>query len=147
MLFTCYTIYTMKVIVVDNNKVFLDAIVFFLEEKLNYKVIACFESGIELLESNQLYVADVILLDIEMPLLNGFETAKKLLETNSYLKIIAVTNHSEKAYLEDLIFTGFKGCVFKNKVFDLLEDVLQKVKKDGYSFPDNVNLKRFKPGL
>nr|WP_319400098.1 response regulator transcription factor [uncultured Carboxylicivirga sp.] len=130
----------MKLIVVDDNKSFLEAVTFFLEEKLNYIVIDKFNTGKDLLESYKINQADIILLDIEMPEMNGFEVAKRLLYKFHHLKLVAVTNHSDKVFLNDLIGSGFKGFVPKNTVFDHMSRVLNEVLNNGYSFPNYLKL-------
>lgn len=131
----------MKLIVVDDNKSFLEAVTFFLEEKLHYNVIDQFSSGGDLLSSSKLNQADIILLDIEMPDMNGFEVAKRLLYRYHHLKLVAVTNHSDSVFLNDLIGSGFRGFVPKNTVFDHMSKVLTEVHNNSYSFPTNLKLK------
>ncbi len=130
----------MKLIVVDDNKSFLEAVTFFLEGKLGFKVLACFESGNKLLNYTHVTDADIILLDIEMPDINGLEVAKRLLYKHHNLKIVAVTNHTDSIFLKDLISSGFKGCVLKNRVFEEMLKVLNDVKNQSYSFPQNLKL-------
>ncbi len=127
----------MKIIVVDDNRSFLEALTFYIEENLKHQVIGSFESGMSILESPIINDADIILLDIEMPLINGFEVAQRILSKYKNQKIIAVTNYSEKAYLKELLVSGFKGCVLKNKVFDELSLTLNIVLNHGYYFPKN----------
>lgn len=132
---------TMKLIVVDDNKSFLEAVTFFLEEKLHFNVIDKFSSGIDLLDSYKLNQVDIILLDIEMPNMHGFEVAKRLLYKYNHLKIVAVTNHTDKVFLNDLISSGFKGFVPKNTVFDHMAETLKQVYNNEYSFPNYLKLK------
>ena len=131
----------MKLIVVDDNKSFLEAVTFFLEEKLHFNVIDKFSSGIELLDSYKLNQVDIILLDIEMPDMDGFEVAKRLLYKYHHLKIVAVTNHTDKVFLNDLISSGFKGFVPKNTVFDHMAKTLNQVYNNAYSFPNYLKIK------
>lgn len=131
----------MKLIVVDDNKRFLEAITFFLKEKLKFEVIDQFNSGLDLLNSNKTIHADIILLDIEMPDMNGFEVAKRLLYKHNNLKLVAVTNHSDQVFLDDLIESGFKGFVPKNTVFDHMAKVLNEVFNNSYSIPRDLKIK------
>lgn len=131
----------MKLIVVDDNHSFLEAITFFLQEKLCIDVIEKFESGVELLKSKKITEADIILLDIEMPDMSGLEVAKQLLYHHKNAKLVAITNHNDKVFLDDLIYSGFKGFVPKNTVFDDMEKILLNVAKNVYSFPNQMKLK------
>ncbi len=119
----------MKLIIVDDNKQFLNTLRLFIQENLNHTVIAVAESGEEFLKIDPITIreADIILMDIMMNRLNGFETTKKITWTYPNLKIIAVTMHIEKVFLNEVIEAGFKGCVFKSEIFDSLEKALNEV--------------------
>lgn len=132
----------MDLILVDDNKSFLEALSFFIEKKLRYKVIAQFTSPIDFVASKQIRTADCILLDIEMPEMNGIKAAREILKDNKDIKFIAVTNHIEEAYMHDLISAGFKGCVFKNSLFEKLEEAIKVVTSGRYFFPKDIKIIR-----
>ena len=93
----------MKFIIVDDNKTFGDGIKYYLENILNHQVIGVAHDGEEFLKLKNSHEADIILMDIEMPKLNGIETVKKALWDSPFLKFIAVTSYKEKAYLLELL--------------------------------------------
>ncbi len=61
----------------------------FLDLAINYKIV---HSGYEVLEEYQLAYYDMVLLDIMMPDIDGFETASAIRKVNSYIPIIALTS-------------------------------------------------------
>lgn len=130
----------MRFIVVDDNKVFRESIVYFIENVLKQEVVATFENGKEVLESSHIYQADIVIMDVEMPELNGIESTKKLLWLNNFLKIIAVTAYKDKAYLFELVHAGFKACIFKDAVFDELECAIDKVSNNSIYFPKELKI-------
>ena len=134
----------MKFIVVDDNKTFRDGIKYYLENILSHEVIGVASDGKEFLKMKNNHEADIILMDIEMPNLNGIETVKKALWDNSYLKFIAVTSYTETAYLLDLLSAGFKACIFKQNVYDELENAINAVVSNQIYFPRNINLTKDK---
>ncbi len=119
----------MKLIIVDDNKQFLNTLRLFIQENLHHTVIAVAESGEEFLKIDPITIrdADIILMDIMMNRLNGFETTKQITWLFPNLKIIAVTMHIEKVFLNEVLEAGFKGCVFKSEIFDTLEKALNEV--------------------
>ncbi len=130
----------MKFIVVDDSKTFREGIKFYLENMLGHEVIKMVGDGLEFLELKNKCDADIIIMDIEMPHLNGIETVKKSMWDNQYLKFIAVTNYTDKAYLNELIEAGFKSCVFKANIHDELQDAINSVKNNKLFFPKGINL-------
>lgn len=130
-----------KIIVVDDSETFRDGITFFLEQVLSYEVVGCASNGKEFLLQKEKYIAaDIILMDIQMPEIDGIETAKRFLWYNSLMNVIAITSFRDIAYLRELIGAGFKGCVFKDKIFEDLETAVQYVLKGKLYFPDNIKI-------
>lgn len=119
----------MKLIIVDDNSDFRDNLRFFLEQKLNHSVIAEAASGEEFLALNEKIIrdADIILMDIIMNRLSGIETTRRITWVHFNLKIIAVTMHIEKIFLDQIIEAGFKGFVLKTNIFNTLEKTLNEV--------------------
>lgn len=119
----------MKLIIVDDNSEFRENLRFFLEQKLNHIVIAEAASGEEFLALSETIIreADIILMDIMMNKLSGIETTKQITWVHFNLKIIAVTMHIEKIFLDQIIEAGFKGFVLKTNIFNTLENTLNDV--------------------
>ncbi len=130
----------MNFIIVDDNKTFRESLKFHLESTLNYTVLNEYEDGVSFLDSENIHLADIILMDIEMPKMNGIEVVKKALWENSFLKFIAVTSYTDKAYLLDLLGAGFKACVFKSSIFEELEKAIIAVQHKHFYFPGDINL-------
>lgn len=128
----------MKIIIVDDNQQFLESLHFYISLRLGHKVIASYNNANLLLDSQIIYNADIILMDIEMLEINGIKATKLALNKNRELKIIAVTNYQEKAYLTTLVSTGFKGCVYKNNIFEELKTALEVVISDKQYFPKGI---------
>ncbi|NJK87002.1 MAG: response regulator transcription factor [Bacteroidales bacterium] len=65
-------------IIVDDNLFFLESLASLLSHNENFNIMGLFESGEHLLQYRELHYADLVLMDIEMPGLNGIEAAKRL---------------------------------------------------------------------
>ena len=92
----------MKVIIVDDSRIFREGLKFFIQENSNWQVISEASNGQEFLELNNLHLADIVLIDIEMPVMDGIEATKKVLWQHPNLKIIAITMYMDKVYLKQL---------------------------------------------
>lgn len=130
----------MKFIIVDDNNTFREGIKYYLENMLLHEVIGTASDGLEFLLIKNIHEADIILMDIEMPNMNGIETVKKALWGNSNLKFIAITDYTDKAYLLELIGAGFRSCVFKSNIYEGLKEAISSVMNNKLFFPDDINL-------
>ena len=128
----------MKLILVDDNKAFREGIKFYLECILHHEVIGMASNGKEFLDLNNKLEADAILMDIEMPLMNGIEATKLALWEWEGLKVIAITNYRHMAYLKDLILAGFRACIFKDKFYDEFDNTIFRVLEGDLVFPKNI---------
>lgn len=131
----------LKIIVVDDNKTFLEGIKFYLEKVLSHNVVGYASNGQEFLRcKDKTIAADVVLMDIQMPEVNGIEAVKKLLWYYRDSKVIAVTEFPGTAALRDYVSAGFKGCVIKSKIFEDLSDAIDNVLLGELYFPDNISI-------
>ena len=118
-----------KLIVVDDNCDFLASIGIFLEREASFEIIGMYSNPSTFLESEKISFADIIILDIEMPEINGINLAKKILRQDSEKKLMALTTYKEQVYLSNFIETGFKGCVYKDEVYFNLKPAIKTVLK------------------
>jgi two-component system nitrate/nitrite response regulator NarL len=127
-----------KIAIVDDNKTFLEGLVALLENNEQFEIVAVFTSGEDLLKFKFLHKIDVLLLDVEMPGIDGVKTAQLLNYNYPSIKIIAVTMYQEKVYLTQLIESGFKGFVSKTNVSDELFGIIDKIMKGELCFPESI---------
>ena len=127
-----------KVICADDSKLFVEAIKAIFSANDKYDLIEIHNNGAELLESSNIHIADVILLDINMPELNGIETAKRINFSFTNIPLIAITMHKDDMYLQEIIGAGFKAFIYKPDVETALFDVIEKVLDDEFVFQKNM---------
>lgn len=128
-----------KVVLVDDNKAFLEGLEALLENEEKFEIIGKFISGKELLKFEKLNCVDLLLLDVEMPELNGIQTAKLVNFDYPNMKMIAITMYQDKVYLTQLIESGFVGFVNKADVTDDLFDTIDEILKGELRFPETIN--------
>ncbi len=131
----------LKLILVDDNKQFRDGLRFYLEKILKFEVINEASNGEEFLQLDNIHLANIILMDIAMPKLNGIEAAKQYLNKRPHT-IIALTSYEERTYLNELIEAGIKGCVFKKNIHNQIKDAIEKVSNNEIYYPDDINIIR-----
>ena len=120
-----------KVMVVDDQQLFRQGIISLLNEYKNIKVVAEAENGIEALRSLELCNPDVILLDIDMPLMKGDEATKYIRKDYPHIKIIIISMYDELFYILDLLKSGVHGYLAKNEDIDIVVSAIQTVNNGG----------------
>lgn len=92
----------MKIAICDDDKVFRESTAISIERLFEERNIECsvhtFENGEKLLVGYKEERFDAVFLDIEMPLLDGFETARKLIAINPEINIVFISNKETMVY-------------------------------------------------
>lgn len=132
----------MKFIIVDDSNVFRVNLQEYLENTFSHEVIASVSCAEEFLKLKNIQEADIILMDIEMKEIGGIEAAKQILVEMPFLKIIAVTMYHDSVFLLQLIETGFKGCIFKDDIFETSKKAFIEVALGKTYFNPKIKLKK-----
>jgi len=129
-----------KTIIVDDNSIFLEGISSCILDDDRFEIIGKFSTGAKLLESDELKYSDLLLMDIEMPELNGIETAKRVNYSHPNLKMVAITLYQDKIYLKQIIEAGFKGFVNKVNIPNGLFETIDSVLEGKFCYPENIKI-------
>ncbi|HNW99689.1 MAG TPA: response regulator transcription factor [Bacteroidales bacterium] len=116
-----------KIVIVDDHEIFRGGLKLLINRLKNVKVIAEASNGKEFLDLLEFNIPDIVLMDIEMPVMNGIEATKKAIERYPELKIIALTMFNDEEYVENMIEAGVKGFLLKNINKDNLDKAIQSV--------------------
>jgi DNA-binding NarL/FixJ family response regulator len=130
------------IIIADDHQLFAEGI-FSMLNNTEYKVVGYAADGIALLSLLCGFVPDVVLLDINMPRMNGIESAKRIKALYPHVKIIMLTMYTEPGFYNAAIKNNFDGYLLKNIQRSELIDEIEKVLDGKKVFPpiDNINLR------
>lgn len=103
-----------KVVIADDHNLFRQGLKLILEDLENIEVIADVANGKELVEIAGVLQPDLIIMDINMPQVNGIEASRLLLHENPDLKILVVSMYGDEQYYNSVIENGVKGFILKD---------------------------------
>lgn len=119
-----------KVMIVDDQKIFREGLRMLIEQDEMIIVVGLCENGQEAIDHVDLYQPDVILMDIQMPIKNGVEAVKEILE--KYLvKIVMLTTFHDETYIYDAIVNGALGYLLKDTAIELIIKAIKTVEAGG----------------
>ena len=103
-----------KVFITDDHQLVVDGISSILEGHETITVVGAALSGQDTLKALRDLEVDVLLLDINMPGMDGIEVANRLKEEQQPVKILTLTMHNNPQFTKQLIEIGVLGCIMKN---------------------------------
>ncbi|ANH81983.1 hypothetical protein A8C56_14290 [Niabella ginsenosidivorans] len=104
----------LSVIIVEDHSIIVEGLSSILNNAAGLELTGTFlnaEDALEFLQTNR---ADVVLLDISLPEMSGIELCQLLKKQDRNIKIIALTNHTEKSVIQEMLQNGADGYLLKN---------------------------------
>ena len=137
-----------KIILADDEVLFRKGISFLLEREENFEIIFEVSNGKELvsfLRESTIH-PDIIMMDLKMPLLNGVETTRIIIEEFPDVKIIALTSYDSKSFIANMINIGAASYLVKNTTPSDMIKTINEVYEKGVYYNDQV-LKIIQEGI
>ncbi len=104
---------TKTAIIVDDHKIFRESLAFMLANQGNIQVVAQADNGREFLELLKISKPDIVLLDIEMPVMDGVEATRQAVLLYPDIKILILSMHKDEEFYSSMIDLGVKGFILK----------------------------------
>lgn len=123
-----------RILVVDDNPAVLHYLRALLEQQSTWHVCAEARTGREALQRAEKNPPDMILLDFQMPDLNGLDVARQLLKLFPAIPILMITIHLSKQLAEEARRVGIRGACAKSDVGSIVEAV-EALLNEGTYFP------------
>lgn len=127
-----------KIMIVDDHQIFIDGISSLLSNEKNIIVSAHANNGKEALSILEKNLVDIVLIDIEMPLLNGYDTTALITTRYPTIKIICLTTHDEKSIVQKMLAAGATGYILKNIDKEILIEAINTVFKGQPYFSSEI---------
>ena len=118
-----------KVLIADDHQIMLDGLKAILTKDRSLSVVGTANNGLEVLEFLKKEEVDVILLDLQMPIMDGLETTMHVKKSHPSVNIIMLTTNDEGSIITSLFKVGATGYLLKNTS---KENLIQGI-KDAYA--------------
>jgi len=118
---------TVRLLIADDHKIVRDGLKALLESRSDMKVVAEAENGRQAVELIQQVPVDVVIMDVAMPVLNGVEATRRILARHRNVKVIALSMHSDRRFVTEILKAGASGYLLKDCAFEELAQAIEAV--------------------
>ena len=130
----------LNILLVDDHQIIIDGLRSLVNSVDGLKVIGEANNGREAIDLLKVLDADVVLMDIDMPVMNGLDATKVIKAKSGKTKVIILSMHCESGMVKELIEIGVAGYLLKNASKEELIQAITKVAGGQQYFATDVTL-------
>lgn len=124
---------------VDDHALFRQGLMALLDDVEDFELVFEASNGNEAISRYKKHPVDIVLMDIEMPIMNGIEASVELKAISPEVKILALTMHNEKELVLHILEKGINGFLNKDSRFETIEAAIRKVYENDFYFDESVS--------
>lgn len=126
-----------RILIADDHKMFREGLVSLLEKEEGISVLGQAANGVQALQLISELRPDIVLLDLEMPLQDGFEVMHELKNAQSNTRSLVLTMHKSPQFIKNILKAGAAGYLQKDVGKEKLVEAIQSIYEQGsYYTPD-----------
>jgi DNA-binding NarL/FixJ family response regulator len=122
---------SIEVLLVDDHAIIREGLRSLLERQPGMEVIADTDDGRKAIELVREHLPDIVVMDITMRGLNGIEATRQITQDFPAVKVIALSIHSKRRYVTDMLSAGASGYILKECLFDEFVQAIHAVVAGG----------------
>ncbi len=126
---------THKLLLADDHRIVIDGLQFLLSADAAFEVVGAVENGVEVINFIENNPVDLVILDINMPEMDGIACAKKIKTDHPDIKVIILTQYTQKTFIAE-VAQIVDGCLMKSNTGDQLIRAVHKVMGDEQYFDE-----------
>jgi DNA-binding NarL/FixJ family response regulator len=123
----------------DDQRLFRKGMAMLLRDMAGVRVVLECANGEELLAELKSTPVDIVLLDLDMPVLDGTATMRRIKQEFPEVKVIILSSHDEEKYITSLMELGANGYMLKSAEPDEIDMAIRSVAQSGFYLNDAVN--------
>jgi len=120
-----------RVLLVDDHTIIREGLRSLLEKQPEMEVVADIDDGRKAVELVRELSPDIVIMDVTMPGLNGIEATRLIASESPEAKVIALSIHSQRRFVADMLSAGAAGYILKECLFDELVQAIGVVTSGG----------------
>ena len=128
----------LRIAITDDHTLFRKSLAFLIEDFEGMEVVLEAGNGVELLDKLKTTPVDILLLDLQMPVMNGFETFKNVKEQYPNIKTAILTLMKDADVIREVIKMKAHGYFTKNTSPKELENAIWNLKDNGFYFEQGL---------
>ena len=134
--------HVITVLLAEDHAIVREGLRALLQAEADIQVIGEAENGREAVALTSKLRPQVVIIDISMPLLNGMEATRQILQAQPSTRVIVLSGHSDDAYVERIIALGAAGYLIKQSAAHILSTAIREVKKGNAFFSPSIAIRR-----
>jgi DNA-binding NarL/FixJ family response regulator len=123
-----------KVVIVDDHSGVRAGIRYLLGNAQDIDIVGEGANGVEAVQLAITYKPDVMLLDVELPLLRGDEVVRLIRGKHPEVKVLAVSSYSDRQYILEMMTNGAAGYITKDEVPEFLLEAVRSIYHDNHTW-------------
>jgi DNA-binding NarL/FixJ family response regulator len=129
-----------NIVIADDEQLFRSGIRFILEREPNFNISFEAKNGKKLLDflRTTKEFPDIILMDLNMPEMNGVEATKIIHKTHPNIKVVVLTSYNSKSFITNMIDVGASSYLVKNTSPKMVVHTINEVHKKGFYYDEKV---------
>jgi DNA-binding NarL/FixJ family response regulator len=120
---------TIRIQLAEDHMITREGLKSLIRNETHMEVVAEVDNGRSAVTEALRHIPDIIIMDINMPGLNGIEATRQILAQHPHIKVIALSMFSERRYVMGMLKAGVSGYLLKNCAFSELLDAIETVSK------------------
>ncbi|MFA5388399.1 MAG: response regulator transcription factor [Candidatus Omnitrophota bacterium] len=128
-----------EVVLADDHAIVRQGLGAVISQEHDIKVIAEASNGKEVVDIARNSSADIFIIDITMPVLNGLEASSQIMQISPENKVIILSMHDNRAFIERALGLGIKGYVLKDSAADEIIQAIRAVYKNEYFLSPRIS--------
>lgn len=134
---------TIKILLADDHQIVLKGISFFLNMQPDFELVGEAQNGREAVDMAGELQPDIVLMDLNMPVMDGIEASSLIAEKHPHIKVLVLTSFSDRSHIVPALQTGAIGYMLKDVEPDQLAEAIRSAHKGNVQLHPDISSELF----